>query len=92
MRVYECALVLKPTLSPQARKKMLEEIKKALKDAKISKEDEWGEKALSYPISKQTSGFYSLLTIEAEEGIPSLFEKKLFDNENVLRHLLIRRK
>ncbi|OGH33312.1 MAG: 30S ribosomal protein S6 [Candidatus Levybacteria bacterium RIFCSPHIGHO2_02_FULL_42_12] len=90
MRAYEFALILKPSLSAAQRKKVMDEIKGALESVTVAKEDDWGEKALAYPIKKQTTGFYSVLTLETEKIVPVGFEKKVFDNEDILRHLLIR--
>lgn len=58
---------------------------------KISKEEEWGQKVLSYVIKKESSGFYVLWSLEADL-VPADFEKRLLMNENILRHLLIRKK
>ena len=91
MRAYELALVLKASLTSTQRKKVLDAIKSLLKDLKIIKEEEKGEKQLSYKIKKEESGFYMDFAFEGE-SIPSDFEKKMLNNENVLRHLLIRKK
>lgn len=92
MRVYELALILRSSLSEEKRKKLLETVKGWLGSIKIIKEDQWGQKVLSYPIKKEESGFYTLLSLETETSVPLDFEKKLFGQEDILRHLLIRRK
>lgn len=99
MRLYDLVLILKASLSEAQRKKLLDTVKEWFKPAspqggqgKIAKEESWGQKVLSYKIKKEDSGFYVLLTIESEVGVPSDFEKKILQNENVLRHLLIRKK
>ena len=91
MRAYELALVLKTSLSDSQRKKALDAIKALLKDLKITKEQTIGEKSLSYKIKKENSGYYMDFLFEGE-NIPVDFEKKLINNEDVLRHLLIRRR
>ena len=91
MRIYELALVLKTSLSDTQRKKVLDTIKSFLKGLKITKEEEKGEKKLAYKIKKQDSGFYMNFAFEGE-NIPSDIEKKLLNNEDVLRHLLSRKK
>lgn len=91
MRAYELVLVLKTSLSETQQKKIIDSIKSLLKPVKIIKEDLLGQKPLSYPIKKEIAGVYIDWSFEME-SIPSDFEKKLFANENVLRHLLIRRK
>lgn len=92
MRLYELVLVLKTTLSEPQRKKLLEQIKEQLKGLKVTKEEEWGQKPLAYKIKREFAGFYVLMQLESETGIEKGFEKRLTTNEDVLRHLLIRRK
>jgi len=91
MRVYELVLVLKASLSESQQKKLIDTIKGWLKGLKIVKEEQLGQKPLSYPIKKEIAGVYVDWSFEMET-IPSDFEKKLFANEDVLRHLLIRKK
>ena len=105
MRVYELALVFRPAVTEVQRKKLLETVKGWLKparnasasvaggDVKIVKEDHWGLKALSYKIKRETSGFFTVLALEAKDTVlPADFEKKLLAQENIIRHLLIRKK
>jgi len=91
MRVYELALVLKSSFSQVQRKKVIDAIKNSLKDLKITKEQEIGERPLSYKIKKEDTGYYMDFLFEGN-SIPMEFEKKLLANESVLRHLLIRKK
>ena len=91
MRSYELVLVLKTSLSDTQRKKLIDTIKDWIKPVKIVKEEELGQKPLSYPIKKEIAGVYLNWLFEME-SIPSDFEKKLLTNENILRHLLIRKK
>lgn len=88
---YNLTLVLRSTLKEAERKKLVESVKALLKSAKI-KENEWGQKALSYPIKKEVSGFYLNWVVDSEKVIPADFEKKLINNDSVLRHLLLRSK
>ncbi len=90
MRLYEIVLVLKASLSDTDRKKALETIKGQLKDLKVTKEDEWGQKPLAYSIKKEIAGFYHRFFVEGEAAIPADFETRLLRNEDILRHLVIR--
>lgn len=92
MRLYELVVVLKTSLSDVERKKVVSKIKDLIKDVKIVKEEEMGQKPLAYKIKKELAGFYHLLHFELEKGIPADFETRLINNESVLRHLLVRRK
>ncbi|MEN9406917.1 MAG: hypothetical protein RLZZ455_133 [Candidatus Parcubacteria bacterium] len=92
MRLYELVLVLKTTLTEPQRKKLVEQIKEMLKGVKVVKEEDWGQKPLSYKIKREFSGFYIQMQLESETGIEKGFENKLAGNDNILRHLLIRKK
>lgn len=91
MRIYDLVVVFRPSVTETARKKLLDTVKGWIKDTKITKEETWGLKALSYRIKKETSGFFSILHLEADK-IPMDFEKRILEQENIIRHLLIRRK
>jgi len=92
MRAYELVLVIKASLSEAQQKKLIDTIKGWVGDIKIVKTDEWGKKPLSYPIKKEIAGVFLDWQLEAKESIPKDFEKKLLATEDILRHLLIRRK
>jgi len=92
MRAYELVLVLRPSVKDDDRKKLLTTVKDYFENPNIVKEEEWGQKVLSYPIKKETSGYYIRLVLETDGQIPSDLEKRLLTNDNVLRHLLLRQK
>ena len=92
MRLYELVLVLRPSLSDAERKKLIESVKDSLKDMKITKEEDMGQKPLAYRIKKELAGVYYALNLETEASIPQDLERKLLHNDNILRHLLIRTK
>ncbi len=91
MRQYELVLIVHPNASESVQKKALDLVKGMAKDLKITKEDSLGKKILSYPIKKETSGIFYVLSMEGE-NIPSDFERKILNSENILRHLLVRKK
>lgn len=85
-------VVLKTSLSEANRKKFIETVKDWLKDAKFTKEEEWGEKTLAYVVKKENSGFFQNFIFEAKDETITGIEKKLLASDNVLRHLLLRQK
>ena len=89
--IYQLTLVLRTTLKEADQKKLAETIKSLLGKVKIE-EKSWGQKALSYPIKKEVSGLFLNWNIETDEVIAKGFETKLINNDNVLRHLLLRHK
>ena len=84
-------LVLRSSVSSVQRKKLIDVITGWLKDFKIGKAEEKGEKALAFKIKKETKGVYATLEL-AGEVIPMDFEKRLLEREEVLTHLLLRKK
>jgi small subunit ribosomal protein S6 len=90
MRLYELVLVLKTSLSEAERTKVLDAIKELVKDLKVTKDEDWGQKPLSYKIKKEAAGVYHMLKLEGENPVPADFEARLLRNDNVLRHLLVR--
>jgi ribosomal protein S6 len=91
MRSYELILVTKSSLTDVLRKKLIAGIKAMLKDLKITKENEVGQKTLAHKIRREMTGYYSDLFLEGE-NIPSDFDKKILENDKVLRYLLLRTK
>jgi len=91
MRKYEFVLVVKSSVKEADRKKLLEQIKGWLGDVKVTKEEDWGQKALAYPIKKEDTGHYYQFLLDGET-FPKDFETKVFQNTSVLRHLLLRTK
>ncbi len=92
MRAYELVLVIKTSLTEANRKKLLETIKGLLPDLKIVKEEDWGQKPLAYSIKKEIAGYYLNWVLELKSDLPKDFEKKLITNDNILRHLFLRKK
>lgn len=92
MKNYQLVVILKTSLQEANRKKLIETLKTWVKSAKFTKEEEWGEKALSYTIKRENSGFYLNFLFEIKDEFAKDLEKKLIANDNVLRHLLLRTK
>lgn len=84
-------LVMQPSLKEADRKKVLGQVKEWLGSIKITKEDDWGQKALAYPIKKEDAGYYYMLQLEGE-NLPSDMEQRVLRHENIIRHLLLRTK
>ncbi len=91
MRAYELILVLRPSLKDDERKKLLTTIKDYLGKPEIVKEEDLGQKTLSYMIKRETSGHYTRLMLEMETEVPLDFEKRLITSDGILRHLFLRR-
>jgi small subunit ribosomal protein S6 len=84
--------IVKSTQESDEIKKTAEDIKKVVTDnnGKVVEFNELGEKKLAYPIKKEISGYYYVMTIEANKESVSELDRKASINENILRHLIIK--
>jgi small subunit ribosomal protein S6 len=93
-RTYELALVLDPSLSDEEQVGLVDEIKKMVssKGVSVVKEESWGKRKLAYPVHKASEGRYVFLYVVAEGDPPPVreVEKRLNQNERVLRYLWVR--
>ena len=73
-------------------KKTSEDLQKLInkKPSKVIEFKEMGRKKLAYPIKKEVSGYYYVMTVEVTNETLQEFDRKVSINENVLRHLIIK--
>ncbi len=93
MTKYEVMFIVKATLDDATLAKTTSNIQKLLTDnnATVIEFKDMGRKKLAYPINKEVSGFYYLITTEASKDVIREFDRKLRINENVLRHLILKK-
>ena len=95
-RTYELALVLDADLNDEEQVALVDDVKAMITGtgAEIVKEESWGKRKLAYPIDKKTDGRYVFLYVVADgvEATPPFreIEKRLNQNERVLRYLTVR--
>lgn len=61
----------------------------ASQKGKILKEEDWGEKTLSYPIKRNDKAHFYNYIIEIEKSSVPELRKKLNFNEKLMRYLLL---
>ena len=91
MTKYEIMFIVKSTMEEDAIKKTSEEVQKLIniKPSKVIEFKEMGRRKLAYPINKEVSGYYFVMTVEATHDTIKEFDRKVSINENILRHLII---
>lgn len=93
MRNYEIMFIVKPTLSEEDVKKVVESFSNTLTSngAKINETQDLGQKELAYEIKKFKSGYYFLFEIESEDDkAVSEFDRLALISSDVIRHLVKR--
>jgi len=85
-------LILSSDLTSDNQKDLQTKIKKIVSDLKgeVKKADEWGKKEFTYPIKKIHSGYYFLWVLGLPETEVNALDKKLRQEENLLRYLLVK--
>lgn len=93
MNKYEIMFIVKPDLEETAIKNEAESLKKVLTnlEAKIVEEKAMGQRELSYEIKKYKNGYYFLFVVEGSHEAIKEFDRLAGINENILRHLIIRK-
>ena len=95
MRQYELTYLLPEDLTVAESAQTKKAIEDLLKKHSITivSQDDWGRKELAYPIKykskKQHEANYTHLVVKAEALNVPKFEKELYLNQDVIRHLII---
>ena len=92
MEKYEIMFIVKPTLDEANIKNNVDTLSSIITNmsGKIENTKDMGKRELAYPIKKEISGFYFVLTVEASHEAIDEFDRKARINENILRHQIIR--
>lgn len=84
---YDLMLLLDPSAEQPAREKILADVLAAIStDGELLRHDEWGERALTYPIDHKTSAEYHLLQFHpASPELLSGLNRTLSITDGVIR-------
>jgi len=93
MTKYEIMFIVKATLEESALNNITKEVQALISGngSKVIEFKDMGRKKLAYPINKEISGFYYLINAEATNEVIQEFDRKLRINENILRHLILKK-
>jgi len=93
MTKYEIMFIVKATLDENALATLTKEVQGLINnnESKVIEFKDMGRKKLAYPINKEISGFYYLMIVEASNDVISEFDRKVRINENILRHLILKK-
>jgi len=91
MRNYEIMFIVRPTLSEDEVKNVVKEFTSVITSngAKVTNEQNMGQKELAYEINDFKSGYYFLLEVEAnDDKATKEFDRLALISKNVIRHLI----
>jgi small subunit ribosomal protein S6 len=94
-RTYELGFIIDPRISEEEAVALTDAVKELVTNggAVVDKEESWGKRRLAYPINKLNEGRYVFLYLTIPEGGPNPLaeaEKRLNQNEKILRYLTVR--
>jgi small subunit ribosomal protein S6 len=89
MRHYEIVFLVHPDQSEQVPA-MIERYKSLIEgdNGKIHRLEDWGRRALAYPIANMAKAHYVLLNVECSQGVLTELQSAFRFNDAVLRHLI----
>lgn len=93
MTNYEIMFIVKANLDDATLDKEVKAAQKLISDnnSKVIEFKDMGKKKLAYPIKKEISGNYYLMNVSATHECIKEFDRKLSINENILRHLILKK-
>ena len=88
MRTYETLFIVHPEVVGDDLAALIEKYRKVLTDqqAVFLKADNWGSRALAYPVKKQGRGTFVLTVFEGPPSVIAEFERRLRIDEKVIKY------
>ena len=92
MPLYEHIYLARQDVSPQQVEELTNSLTEVLTQGggKVTKNEYWGLKSLSYRIKKNRKAHYSLLNIDAPAPAVAEMERQMRINEDIIRFLTVR--
>src|SRR5436190_5782658 len=92
MPLYEHIYLARQDVSPQQVEEMTNAMTETLTQGggKVTKNEYWGLKSLSFRMNKNRKAHYSLLNIDAPAPAVAEMERQMRINEDILRFLTVR--
>ncbi|PWH10095.1 30S ribosomal protein S6 [Bacteroidetes bacterium SCGC AAA795-G10] len=92
MNQYETVFILNPVLSEKQIEEAVQKYTSFIKTqkGKLSYQENWGLKKLSYPIENKKSGFYHLFEFTAPKDTVSELEIEFRRDERIMRYLTVK--
>ncbi|MGL4662938.1 MAG: 30S ribosomal protein S6 [Culicoidibacterales bacterium] len=92
MNKYEVMYIVRPDMSEDDRKVLVENFGKIFTDRQgtVSFVEGWGMRDLAYDIEKHSKGFYVLMNVESNVEAVTEFERLARISEDIIRFLVVK--
>ena len=91
MREYELVLIINPELDETETDSLIESVKNNVESngGEVLKVDPWGRKRLSFPIKRNSDGYYVLLIFNSEPAFVRELTNSFRVVESIFRHMIV---
>ena len=91
MRTYEVLFILSPQVAEEESTSLINDFRSIGEKtgAKLASEEPWGRRRLAYPIQKFNEGIYHLFVFNSDSSLAEL-DRRMRNNDRILRHLIVR--
>ena len=92
MMGYETTLILKPEVTDDTQKAIVEKMKGIITahGGELIHLENWGRRKLAYPIQKETRGTYIFMIYTGNSSLVAELERNVRINEQIMRHLSVK--
>ncbi|UQS82124.1 30S ribosomal protein S6 [Bombilactobacillus folatiphilus] len=91
---YEITYIIKPDISEEDKKALVERFDKIIKDnnAEVVDSKDWQKRRLAYGINGYNEGTYHIINVQAaDQTAVNEFDRLSKIDDSVLRHMIIKR-
>ena len=91
MRNYELVLIINPELDETETDSVVEGVKSNIESngGEVLKVDPWGRKRMSFPIKRNSDGYYVLFIFKSEPAFVLQLTSSFRVIESIIRHLVV---
>ena len=91
--VYDLVLLLDPSAEEADRRKIVADVEQSIRNGgELLRHDEWGDRALAYPIDHRTDAEYHLFQLHATPALLAELNHTLHITDGVVRFRVIKLK
>ena len=89
-RSYESVIIISTKMEEENIKLIIEKFKNLISEkAELESVDEWGKKALAYPIKYEKEGYYVLFNYKADPSFSAELDRIYGITDGVMRSLIV---
>ena len=92
MRQYTAMFIIRPTLTEEGFKAVIEEITKIFtnREGKVLGVNEWGMRDMAYEIEDFKKGYYVVMKVEANADTVAEYNRVCNIREDIIRHIIVK--